>query len=112
MTTSAPFFSPVASQELIKRGWPGLEQSEAPEGEETGAAFAGSSGKLASSQAPLSRRLPGLPSGPAPATRSVESPGDLRSEPVARSGDRPQLGGFKASNTIGSARRAAPEPAP
>src|SRR5438093_1292744 len=45
-------------------GWPGLERSEAPDGEKTRAARA-----RLDQQAAFPRRSPGLPVGPAPATR-------------------------------------------
>jgi hypothetical protein len=45
-------------------GWPGLERSEAPDGERTGASYA-----RLDQQARFPRRSPGLPVGPAPATQ-------------------------------------------
>jgi excinuclease ABC subunit A len=64
---------PDGAQQPDKRGWPGLERSEAPEGERKPAARARGPDAKVDPQFTMARRSPGLPSGPAPATQSSQA---------------------------------------
>jgi excinuclease ABC subunit A len=69
---------PDAAQEPVKQGWPGLERSEAPEGEPEPAAPERGPRAKVDPQSATRGRLPGLPSGPAPATRSLPAARESR----------------------------------